>query len=159
MSANLLPKIFQIFTSKSSVVMWNNKGYSSIANSLIEYTNNIDKVHETVKCLIIETMQKLIEMHIIFMNKIEAYMNMKEDPHPEFPFSVSNFNLFSKLLQNFLRFFKELFKNEFPLTRDLLQDKSFDLMFELLKCPVVGLLDNKELKVIFQTIKAIGKIY
>jgi len=36
--------------------MWNNKGYSSIANSLIEYTNNIDKVHETVKCLIIETM-------------------------------------------------------------------------------------------------------
>ena len=56
MSANLLPKIFQIFTSKSSVVMWNNKGYSSIANSLIEYTNNIDKVHETVKCLIIETM-------------------------------------------------------------------------------------------------------
>ena len=98
MSANLLPKIFQIFTSKSSVVMWNNKGYSSIANSLIEYTNNIDKVHETVKCLIIETMQKLIEMHIIFMNKIEAYMNMKEDPHPEFPFAVSNFNLFSKLL-------------------------------------------------------------
>jgi len=37
-------------------------------------------------------------MHIIFMNKIEAYMNMKEDPHPDFPFSVSNFNLFSKLL-------------------------------------------------------------
>lgn len=59
-------------------------------------------------------------MHNIFMIKIEAYMNMKEDPHPDFPFSVANFNLFSKLLQNFLRFFKELFKNEFPLTRDLL---------------------------------------
>lgn len=37
-------------------------------------------------------------MHNIFMIKIEAYMNMKEDPHPDFPFSVANFNLFSKLL-------------------------------------------------------------
>lgn len=56
MSANLLPKIFLIFTTKNSVTLWNNKGYSSIANSLIEYTTNIDKVHDIVKTLIIETM-------------------------------------------------------------------------------------------------------
>lgn len=36
--------------------MWNNKGYTSIANSLIEYTTNIEKVHDIVKNLIIETM-------------------------------------------------------------------------------------------------------
>jgi len=98
MSANLLPKIFQIFTSKNSVMIWNNKGYSNVANSLIDYITNIDKVHDSVKTLIIETMQKLIDMHNIFMIKIEAYMNMKEDPHPDFPFSVANFNLFNKLL-------------------------------------------------------------
>jgi hypothetical protein len=40
------------------------------------------------------------------MEKIEAFLNKKDDVHPDFEFGVLEFNTFGKMVQNYSRFYR-----------------------------------------------------